>query len=126
MEPLDLTGFLLMLKPFCAQNGLGEPVHYHRAMEVYQERFNVLLDHFQNGTELPSGFTLFIPDLWHIAKGRATSFPKEDGEELWQCTVKGHTLVKACGFVRFADGSTFTTEGGFETRVPGSLWGHTK
>lgn len=107
----DLTAVYLAL-PEGFTNGLGEEVSAAEVVRDLLVNTQTLLDLYHIKKRLP--VQLFVPDLWHIAKGRALSLPKEEGDQLWEFGILCNRIATTLyGEKEYA---------AFEHRYPGSVY----
>lgn len=93
LEKPDLTFIKLLLPPEGFQTGgmpgVFEPlpINMLKVIEEFDIALGEVIQAVKLGTALPD--TFFVPDTWHVAKGRMKYLPPDDGETLWQCCVTG-------------------------------------
>lgn len=88
----ELSDLSLMLEPGDVVTGLDNPVDMPAVIREYESDLKAVLDHVQGRASLPPGFEFFVPDFWHVAFGRAKSFPKGEGRRLWDAGGLGMAI----------------------------------
>lgn len=101
LESINL-GSIAIVMPNTTR-GDGKPIDLSKVVIEFQNEFNAVLDAVKNNKKLPLSF--FIPDLWHVAKGRAVSLSPKEGDELWDMNVKAKGLANT--FYKIADVSDY-------------------
>jgi hypothetical protein len=86
----DLTVAKLSMPSASFTNGLGQPVNALLAVEEFDKQLEQVLAAAKGDGDFPESF--FVPDLWHIGKGRAKVVPGEEGQSLWNATAMGLML----------------------------------
>lgn len=80
-------------------NGRGDEINTGKIIALYEKALRTVVDFVQGRTpSLPKGFRFFVPDLWHVAKGRARMFDDVDGDCLWDACVQGTLLGRQLGW----------------------------
>lgn len=84
-------------------NGMNETVPIHTVISEYQADLESVVTALRANDPLPADLRLFVPDLWHVAKGRAADLPKEEAGRLYQAQVYGHTLGRLYMEIDYSD-----------------------
>jgi hypothetical protein len=61
--------------------GDGVSVDIPGVLNDFFAAFEAVANAARSGSPLPESF--FVPDLWHVAKGKVASVPKSEGDALW-------------------------------------------
>lgn len=119
LEKPDLTFIKLLLPPegFQTQGVKGVvdplPINMLKVVEDFDTALGEMIEAVKLGTPLPA--TFFVPDLWHVAKGRAKLLPPEEGDTLWRCCHMGLLLGNTFYNARQAFSSSYNHPGSMYT-----------
>ena len=94
IDPADLSvpnfAWLgVMFEPGSVVDLAGREVGFATVLVDFQRDLEAVISAIQSGSEPPP---LFVPDLWHVAKGRAKSYPPEEGDFLWNVCLFGNRI----------------------------------
>ena len=73
-------------------NGFGKSVKASDTILQWAKDLKEFKSHVEAGV-FPDGYTLMVPDFWHIAYGDAKCLPKEDADTLWQSSVDAREIA---------------------------------
>lgn len=111
----DLSAYALMMTPGTVANnaGRGDTIDVSKLLENYHAALLDVIAKLTSGEALPSDYELWVPDLWHVTHGDASSLPPQDAEAVWQSQVIGVRI-----------GETFMQRASADARdgYPGSLF----
>lgn len=82
----DLGFISLLVDDKSIVNGLGEKLPISQIIADWAKTSEQFYNYLDIG-EFPAGYSVFIPDFWHITHGQAKCLPKEDAERLWDSAV---------------------------------------
>lgn len=74
-------------------NGLGKKLKVSKTILTWANSLKKFQERLATKS-FPEGYSLFIPDFWHIAYGDAKCLPKFEADELWDSTVKARESAK--------------------------------
>lgn len=78
-------------------NGFGQSIKVADTVLNWGIDLKIFEGYLASPSGFPKGYSLFIPDFWHITHGDAKCLPKMEAEELWESTVKARE--KASSFI---------------------------
>lgn len=82
----DIAAISLFVNDAEIVNGFGQSLPVADTIRQWaqdSERFYKYL----NAGEFPEDYSIFVPDFWHIAYGRAKCLTPEDAKTLWDSSV---------------------------------------
>ena len=91
VSPPDMGYFALLLEKDAIQNLLGVAIDVREVITEYGQDLTNIINKLKSGQETADD-VLFVPDLWHVALGRARCFTQQDGHKLWETAVLGIEL----------------------------------
>lgn len=81
LKLIDLTTVKLNLPTRGVQDGHGRPVNPKQVIEEFDRALRNVFTRAKQGKPLPAEFV--VPDLWHMAKGRAKVVSGVNSDRLW-------------------------------------------
>ena len=88
----DIATISLLVDNKSIVNGHGKSVRASDTILQWAKDLQEFKSHVESG-DFPAGYTLLIPDFWHIAYGDAKCLPKEEADTLWQSSVEARELA---------------------------------
>ena len=74
-------------------NGFGKSIKASDTILGWGADLKAFQSHLASG-KFPNGYSLFIPDFWHITHGSAKCLPKDEANELWDSTMNAREAAK--------------------------------
>jgi len=74
-------------------NGLGKSVKTADTILKWGRDLQEFQSHLAS-KDFPTGYSLLVPDFWHIAYGDAKCLPKAEADELWESTVEARKAAE--------------------------------
>lgn len=84
---MDVEYISLFLNDRSIVNGFGVPVKASTTVLNWGIDLGIFEGYLKSGRGFPNGYSLFIPDFWHVTHGDAKCLPPEEAECLWNSTV---------------------------------------
>lgn len=93
LSKLDLAYIAVLLDNNEVVNGLGKSIRVCDVITAWDAALKAFCSHVIDES-FPDEYSLYVPDFWHIAYGRAKCLTKEQGDSLWLSACTVHDLMK--------------------------------